>query len=215
MKIIHWIKALMMINDLRIRIIYIISMTISVSQQQDKKILEIVLKNNMPCPEWTIKYVQTLPNAMSHFYLVQEEYKKKYLINFCNAKTRGNTSSKIKKRNKKIFDIKLVALKELMINDFVENFCETRHLTIKKKNTIINNYFFKRKVIFDKQKLIFDKENRFIKNKGIILKALNLYFSFGDCKNDYFNKIGVLKYNSQFSRDFFLNTGKPPYEIIP
>lgn len=175
-------------------------MTISVSQQQDKKILEIVLKNNMPCPEWTIKYVQTLPNAMSHFYLVQEEYKKKYLINFCNAK--------IKKRNKKIFDIKLVALKELMINDFVENFCETRHLTIKKKNTIINNYFFK-------QKLIFDKENRFIKNKGIILKALNLYFSFGDCKNDYFNKIGVLKYNSQFSRDFFLNTGKPPYEIIP
>lgn len=200
MKIIHWIKALMMINDLRIRIIYIISMTISVSQQQDKKILEIVLKNNMPCPEWTIKYVQTLPNAMSHFYLVQEEYKKKYLINFCNAK--------IKKRNKKIFDIKLVALKELMINDFVENFCETRHLTIKKKNTIINNYFFK-------QKLIFDKENRFIKNKGIIIKALNLYFSFGDCKNDYFNKIGVLKYNSQFSRDFFLNTGKPPYEIIP
>ncbi len=97
-------------------------------RKKDQKILDIVLKHNLPCAEWTIKYIKTLPCAMKHFNFCETEYKKKYLINFCNAK--------IKKRNKKIFDIKLVALKELMINDFVENFCETRHLTIKKNSRI-------------------------------------------------------------------------------
>jgi len=168
-------------------------------RKKDQKILDIVLKHNLPCAEWTIKYIKTLPCAMKHFNFCETEYKKKYLINCSN-----NNS---KKRNKKIFDIKLMELKELMITNFIEDYCEKRHITIKKKNTIITNHFFKEKI---KEGI----KNKFIINKDTILKALNLYFSFGSFENDYYNKIGVLKYNSKTAREFYLNTGKVPYEII-
>jgi len=169
-------------------------------RNKDQRILDIVLKDNLPDEEWIVVLIQTLPDAMEHYNYCSNLYIQKY----------SNTNNS-KKRNKKILTVKLQALKEEMISQFVHDYCTRQLLTIKKKNTIISNYFYKLNI---KKQLDSTSLELVSKIKNTLKNALNIYFSFGDFEKDYYNKIGVLKYNSLVARNYYLTTGKAPYEII-
>jgi len=173
-------------------------------RNKDQRILDIVLKDNLPDEEWVVLLIQSLPDAMEHYNNCSNLYMQKY-----------SSSNNSQKRNKKILTVKLRALKEEMISQFVHDYCTRQLLTIKKKNTIISNYFYKlniKKQLDSNQELV--SLGLVSKIKNTLKNALNIYFSFGDFEKDYYNKIGVLKYNSLVARNYYLTTGKAPYEII-
>lgn len=99
------------------------------------------------------------------------------------------------KNKHKLFMVKLSNLKDQMIEEYVAQYATRRHEVIGIKNEVVN---------ITKPRL----------NKYLLKEALDHYFGYEeDMYHAYKNKIGVLKFNSNFSREFYLSTGKYPYEI--
>lgn len=108
----------------------------------------------------------------------------------------------LRRYKKRVALVKIAYLKEKMMEEFVADFATKRHCVISIKNTVA-------------------KTTKYRQLRYELKNALDEYMSpvVRDCPKQamaeaYFNKIGVLKYNTPFSREYYLRTGVEPYKFF-
>lgn len=162
--------------------------SIKVAREKDKYILDKVITSIIPNEEWVVKQIQKEKEAMTHFKTIQIAYNKKYPG----------------KRNSRKVMVKLQLLKEQMVEEYVTDILTRQHIAIMLMNKLVKNTI-----------PLFINLRDYSKNKVILLNAIKKYISYDDdMVYSYFNKIGAMKFFSYQSRNFYLSTGKAPYEII-
>lgn len=137
----------------------------------------------------------TLPDSEWVASQIQNDKATTTLFKHLQRSIRQEVNNTKVKNKQKLFMVKLANLKDKMIGEYVAQYATRRHEIIGIKNRVID---------ITQPRL----------NKYLLKEALDQYFSYSeDINHAYKNKIGVLKFNTNFSREFYLTTGKYPYEI--
>lgn len=130
----------------------------------------------------------TLPDPEFVAQQINSIESNKNYFNYCR-------SQYLRNYKKRVAEVKINYLKEKMIQEFTSDWATRRHCVISIKNSVVE--------ITKPRQL-----------KYLLKMDLDKYFSYDSCRiYAYKNKIGVLKFNTKPSRDYYLTTGKYPYEI--